>query len=166
MAQLDKDKAEEAKTASTGFAPLPDGVYHFALKDVDPSRSGKKGPYWSWEFECIEEGTVEIVDEKSKEGTREIKLKGRRMWNNTSLASMWSFKQTFDAFGKPTDTDTDEILGEPCRLVLSTRTIAEGTRKGELANQVDRVLPADEESDVVKNFRKQKSDEKEMADIF
>jgi hypothetical protein len=165
MAKLNEEKATEAKNASTGFTPMPDGTYRFILKDVDPTREGPKGPYWSWEFECIEPEPVEVLDEESGE-TKEMKILGRKQWNNTSMSAMWSFNQTFEAFGVPTDTDTDEILGKPCLLVLSVRTIQSGARKGELTNQVERIKPADPEDPVIAAYLKQKAGEKEMADLF
>lgn len=127
MAKLNKGKAKEAAEATSGFEPVEDGVYHARLKEVDPTREGPKGPYWSWEFEIVEPGPA---------------FK-RKQWNNTSLGQAWSLKQTFDAFGVPTDTDTDEVVGKVVRIVLSTRTIQSGPREGELTNQVDRVIAAD-----------------------
>lgn len=149
MAKLNKTMQKEVDNASSGFEPMPDGVYHFILKDVDATREGPKGPYWSWEFECIEEP-----------------YKGRRQWNNTSLAQAWSLKQTFDAFGVPVDTDTDELIGKPVRLVLSTRVIQEGNRKGEPTNQVDRVRPADEDSEAVKEFVEAAESKARVDEIF
>jgi hypothetical protein len=169
MAKLNKNSAKEVESAASGFDPLPDGAYHFILKDVDPSREGKAGPYWSWEFECVETGVVEVAvrDANGQETgkTKEMALKGRRQWNNTSLSQAWSLKQTFDAFGVPADTDTDELLGtKPVKLVISQRVIQEGNRKGELTNNVDRVMPPDE--DFLAGFQKRIQDEKEMAEIF
>lgn len=128
MAKLNQETAKSVAEASDSFEPIPAGTYHVRLKDVDSSRSGKAGPYWSWEFEGLEG-----------------EAKGRKLWNNTSLStqSQFALKQTFDAFGVPYDTDTDDLLGRVCKLTVSIRTIQAGARKGELANQVDRVHPAD-----------------------
>lgn len=133
MAKLNKETAESVGEAQDGFAPVENGTYHFRLKEVDSSRSGPKGPYWSWEFEGLEGAAS-----------------GRKMWNNTSLSanSQFALKQTFDAFGVPYDTDTDDLLGQVVQLTISTRTIQAGARKGELANQVDRVSPKDPEFEV------------------
>jgi hypothetical protein len=149
MAKLNKKTADAVEKAESGFKPMDEGIYHFILKDVDATREGKKGPYWSWEFECIEEP-----------------YKGRRQWNNTSLSQEWSFKQTFEAFGTTPDTDTDDLIGKPVRLVLSIRTIQEGTRKGELTNQVDRVRPADEEADCVKEHLEAAGARARVDEIF
>lgn len=130
MAQLNKALAKQTEEAESGsFEPMPDGVYHARLRDVDTDRSGQAGPYWSWEYEVVEEGFL-----------------NRRQWNNTSLSekALWKLKETFEAFGVPADTDTDDLLGKVVKLTISTRTIQQGARKGESANQVDRVSPADE----------------------
>jgi len=132
MAKLNKAMQKQTENASSGFDPIPDGVYHFKLRDVDATRTGAKGPYWSWEFECVEEPYV-----------------GRRVWNNTSLSENAAFmmKQTFDAFGVPLDTDTDEMIGNVVRLVVSVRsyTANAGKPNEELrrTNQVDRLQPKD-----------------------
>lgn len=134
MAKLNKEKAEQAAAAeSSSFDPIPDGAYHVRLRDVDTSREGKAGPYWSWEYE--------VVDGEHK---------SRRLWNNTSLseAAMFKVKETFDAFGVETDTDTDDLLGSVVKVIVSTRTIQQGARKGEPANQIDRVVPKDEDFEV------------------
>lgn len=131
MAKLNKQLQKQTKDAeSSGFEPLPDGVYHAKLRDVDTTKAGNKGPYWSWEFEVIDE-----------------EFKGRRLWNNTSLSAAAAFKmkETFEAFGCDVDTDTDELIGQPVKVVVSQRVIQDGARKGEISNQVDRLKPADEE---------------------
>jgi hypothetical protein len=129
MAKLNKKMQEQTEKASSGFEPMPDGVYHFRLRDVDATRSGPKGPYWSWEYECVEEPHV-----------------GRRQWNNTSLSEAAAFKmqETYKAFEVPLDTDTDDMIGGIVRLQLSTRTIqAPSPRAGEMTNQVEKVLTKD-----------------------
>ncbi len=129
MAKLNKAMQKQVDSSSSGFDPMPDGIYHFRLRDVDATRSGPAGPYWSWDYECVEEGHV-----------------GRRQWNNTSLSekAAWKMKEAFTAHGVPLDTDTDEIIGGIVRLTLSTRTIQPPSpRAGEQTNQVDKVSPPD-----------------------
>jgi hypothetical protein len=128
MAKLNKaDAAAVQDTESSSFEPLEPGVYHVRLVDVDASREGPSGPYWSWEFDVV--------------GSN------RKLWNNTSLseAARFKLKETFDAFGVDADTDTDDLIGEVVRAVVSTRVIQAGARKGEIANQIDRLSPPDEE---------------------
>jgi hypothetical protein len=132
MPKLNKKQAKEVGDAEGGFDLLDDGVYHARLRSVEVSENaGPSGAhYWKWEFEVVEEPYI-----------------NRRLWTNTSLseAAAFKLKEMFDAFGEDTDTDTDELCGRIVRLVVSTRTIQEGARKGDNANQVDRVSPADEE---------------------
>lgn len=164
MPKLDKNKAKAAAEASTTFVPLPECTVHAILKDVDASREGPAGPYWSWEYEIIDDETVDspVTGEDGK--PVQVKTRGRRQWNNTSLSQDWSLKQSFDAFGATPDTDTDELIGMPVKLVLSVRVIQAGNRKGELTNNIDRVLPPDE--DVKAKVDKAEKDRKEMAEIF
>lgn len=131
MAKLNKQMAKRTAEASSGFEPIPDGAYHVRLVEVDSSREGNAGPYWSWEFDVVEPG----------DGLN------RKLWNNTSLSeqALWKLQETFKAFGVPEDTDTDEILGRVCKAIVSTRTIQQGQRKGELTNQIDRLVPKDED---------------------
>jgi hypothetical protein len=135
VAKLNKKQSKEVDKASGGFEPLDDGVYHARLRAVEVSENpGPSGShYWKWEFEVVEEPYV-----------------NRRLWTNTSLADTAAFKlkELFDAFGEGTDTDTDDLCGQVVRLVVSTRTIQQGARKGEISNQIDRVSPADEEFEI------------------
>lgn len=128
MPKLDADTAGAVDEASGGFEPLEAGIYYLRLRDVDGSREGPSGPYWSWEFDVIQSETDSIA--------------AGRLWNNTSLseAARFKLKETFDAFGVPTDTDTDELVGQCVKAVVSIRTIQQGARKGEQANQIDRLV--------------------------
>jgi len=129
MAKLNQTQQKKVDSASDSFEPLPADAYHVRLVDVDATREGPKGPYWSWEFEVVEPGDYE----------------NRKLWNNTSLSkeAAFSFKQTFAAFGVESDTDTDDLCGQVVKAVVSIRTIQEGARKGDQANQIDRLVPAD-----------------------
>lgn len=138
MAKLNKETAKKVDSAQDSFELIEDGTYHFRLRDVDPTGEGPKGPYWVWEFECVEEPYL-----------------NRRQWNNTSLseAAMGIFKATFKAFGVPVDTDTDELTGKLVRLVIGHRTIQSGNREGEVANQVTRVMPADSDFELPESMK-------------
>lgn len=151
MAKLNKNQQKQAEEASGGdFAPLPDGVYHVKLADVDTSREGPKGPYWSWEFDVVQN------DE----------FNNRKLWNNTSLSKAAAFKmdETYKAFGVPLDTDTDDMIGMVVKAQVSVRTIQEGERRGELSNQIDRLKPADPE--VAEAVAKEAAAKKEAEEIF
>lgn len=132
MAKLNQKTAKAVdKTDGGGFDPLPEGAYHVRLRDVDPTREGPAGPYWVWEYEVVEPGEYE----------------NRRLWTNTSLSekAMFKLKETFSAYGVPTDTDTDELLGSVVKAMVGQRTIQQGERKGELTNEISKLLPADED---------------------
>lgn len=135
MAKLNKQKADEVGKSESagGFDVMEPHTLHYRLRDVDPTRSGEKGPYWVWEYECVEAPFV-----------------GRRMWNNTSLSenALGFVKATFEAFDVEPDTDTDELIGQIVKLKVSQRTIQSGPRQGELANQVDRVMAKDDDFEV------------------
>lgn len=135
MPKLSKAAAKKVDEAESSFDLLDDGVYHVRLRQVTVSENpGPSGAhYWSWEFEVIEEPYI-----------------GRRLWNNTSLsdAAAFKLKEAYDAFDAEVGSDTDEILGDACRAVVSTRVIQQGARKGENANQIDRLTQADPDFEV------------------
>lgn len=129
MPKLNKKLAKQVEeTEGGGFELLPPGRYIGRLRDV-AVKDGKEYPYWSWEFD-----NLRTMDGETKPG---------RQWANTSMSPKAAFKlkEAFDAFGVPADTDTDELIGEDVILVVGQRTIAEGDRKGEQANQVNNLLP-------------------------
>lgn len=131
-------KKVEQQESSGGYEPIPPGPYTLRLRSVDV-KEGAKGPYWVWEFE-IPEGAEEYA--------------GRRFWMNTSLseAALWKLKEVFAAFGESPDTDTDELCGERVTGYIVQRTIQAGERKGELANQIDRVVPFEGDADADDEF--------------
>lgn len=129
------NKATQKKVAAQEdrgeFEAVPAGVYECKLREVTP-KDGTKAPFWSWEFECVEE-----------------EYKGRRFWLNTSLseAALWKFKEVFKGFGVEPDTDTDDLVDEHVMLVISQGIIQAGSRKGEMGNNVDNVRPIGESDD-------------------
>jgi len=130
--KLNQKVAKAVEKAEGGkFDPLEPGVYHVRLRDVT-AKEGAKGIYWAWEFDVVE------PDAKG------------RLWTNTSLseAAHFKLKETFEAFGVETDTDTDELLGKVCRAQVTITTIQAGNRKGEQTNSVTKLLPADDEFEI------------------
>lgn len=134
MAKMDKKHQKQTDEAAGGFEPLPDGAYHLRLNQVDSEREGPSGPYWSWEFDVVEPGDYT----------------NRKLWNNTSLseAAAFKMKETYDAFGVPYDTDTDDMCGQVVKAIVSIRTIQSGARKGEPSNQIDKLVPKDPDFEV------------------
>lgn len=143
MAKLSTDLVEKTEKVEGGsFEPLAAGAYHVRLMNVDTSKSGPSGPYWSWEFDVIGESG--------------------KLWTNTSLSekALWKLKETFDAFGVAPDTDTDELCGKVCKAIVKITTIQQGNRKGDLTNEIDKLLPADED------FEDSGADTPDSEDIF
>lgn len=133
MPKLPEEHAKRVdEEEGSEFEALPPGKYIARLMDVNVSDSpGPSGfHYWTWEFEV-----VEPEDHK-----------GRKLWENTSLSDKAAFrlKMVFDAFGVPADTDTDLLCGKLVGLVVSQRTITQGSREGETGNDIDRFVPVDD----------------------
>lgn len=117
-------KVEEAE--SLDYEALPEDVYPAVLDGEVESAEGPNGLYWKWTFK-ISDGDY----------------KGRKMFTNTSLSekALWKLKEVFEAFGVPSDTDTDDLIGKPVKLMVVQRIIEKGTRKGDMGNEVRQVLP-------------------------
>jgi len=116
-------EVEKAEAAGSGSYLLPEGRYAAQLVKVE-EKDGNEYPYWVWEFTNLH----------NDEGT---KCPGK-MWNNTSLSprSRGFLKQTFEAFGYTTDSDTEEMIGEWVVLHLVQEPIAKGPKAGQLRNSV------------------------------
>jgi hypothetical protein len=132
MPKLPGQAAADAKKAAQGGGreALEEGTYAGRLTSVIAKPAASSGnPMWVWEFEVIDEPYV-----------------GRKLWVNTVLTekAMWKVGEMFNAFGVPTDTDTDELIGETCLLQVSQQVIQKGARTGQMGNNVDRALPTDE----------------------
>lgn len=132
MASLPKDAVDTAENVEEGdgdFPLMPVGIYHGRLMDVDTSKSGAKGPYWVFQYDIVTPG-----------------FEKRKLWDTVSLSDGAAFKrkQVWDALGYPLDTDTDDMMGTVVKIHVKHRTINSGAREGELAENVDKIAPADE----------------------
>jgi len=118
------NKVEEAE--SLNFEPLPEGVYNAVLDGEVEAATGPNGLYWKWTFK--------ITDPD---------YEGRKQFTNTSLSekALWKLKEVFAAFGVSADTDTDDLIGQPVKLVVMQQVIEKGNRAGEIGNEVRQVLP-------------------------
>jgi hypothetical protein len=69
-----------------------------------------------------------------------------KTFDNLSLSpdASWKFKQFFDAFGVPSDTDTDDLIGRLVVHRIGTTTIQKGSRAGEQTDSVEEWLPYEE----------------------
>lgn len=133
MPKLPSEAAKKAKAAaeSGGREPLEPGDYEVRLTSVKATTSSNQNPMWVWEFEVLDEP-----------------YRGRRLWQNTVLTekAMWKVGQTFEAFGRDADTDTDEIIGERVIATVVQRTITAGARAGQIGNDISDLSPIDGDS--------------------
>lgn len=132
--KLNDDVAAKVEQAEDGFAPVPEGVYILQLMEDVTVHEGDKAPYWRWQFEVP----------KEHDGV-ELERAGRRFWTNTSTsdAAYFKLKETFGAFGVPTNTDTEELVGRRVKAEIIIKTIQGGQRKGDLGNEIAKLHPID-----------------------
>lgn len=168
MPKLDKkiakkvDKAEAIKGGN--FEPIKPGKYLARLNEVDSTTTAAGGEMWVAEF-------TELVNLRSKASAP------GRQWLNLNLPSVdgkmpkgyqpkkpgadpekaWATRQSmaegglkafFEAFGFEVDSDTDEMVGEYAVIIVGVRTIQQGARKGERANQVNGIEPLPDDFDL------------------
>lgn len=132
MPQLNADKAAAVEKAEGGnFEPIPENVYVLYLAQEVEVKDGAKGPYWKWTFK---------VD---GETAGQEPHAGRQLWTNTSLAenAEWKLNEVFAAFGVPTTTHTDELIGKKVKAMVVQRPIEQGQRKGQMSNEIRELLP-------------------------
>lgn len=129
MPKLNNDTAAKVDSAESGIDPVEEGIYVLRLREDVTVREGQAGPYWAWTFE-IPEG-----QEKA----------GRRFFHNTSLSeqAFFKLKETFEAFGVPTNTDTEDLVGKTVKAHIIIKTIQKGQRQGELGNEIKSLHPID-----------------------
>lgn len=132
MPKLDDKKAAAVDQAEDGFKPVEEGVYILQLMEDVDVKEGNKGTYWRWTFEVP----------KAHEG-EDLAHAGRRFWTNTSLSdsAYFKLKETFGAFGVPTNTDTAELVGKKVKALIVQKVIDGGQRKGEIGNEISKLFP-------------------------
>jgi len=125
MPQLNETYASGIDEQPQTVGVLEPGVYEAILVEV-VAKPGKVAPLWSWRYEVA----------PGQHG------EGRTMFNNTSLSeeARWKFKETFDAFGVPANTDTDLLLGQRVKLLVAKVIAQQGKRQGMFVNQVQEVM--------------------------
>lgn len=127
MPKLNSATATKVEEAEGGnFEAMPEGIYNAVLDGEVEQADGANGVYWKWTFKITDEG-----------------YDGRNAWLNTSLSekAMWKLKEVFEAFGVAADTDTDDLIGKPVKLMIVQKIIGGGNRKGETGNEIRQVLP-------------------------
>lgn len=136
MPKLTKAQAKAVDAAETNdidyTVPLPAGRYIGTLDEVEVGE-GPKGPYWTWKIKLDRNEDVALDGQ------------GRVMYVNTSLAeeAAWKMKETFEAFGYSSDSDTEEMIGEKCIVVVRIKMIQGGANAGTPGNQVSKLFPLD-----------------------
>lgn len=145
-------KAVDQSEAVTGeFEPLRAGKYIGTLSEVEAKNSSNGNPMWVAEFTDIRD-----LDDETKPGRLWLNLnlpttntppedyaKGEEKWVQYQNMCKGRLKSFFEAFGYTTDSDTDEMVGDDCVLVVGVRTIQNGERAGEKTNSVNGVKPLD-----------------------
>lgn len=136
MPKLMADVAEKVSNAEDGFKPVEEGIYTLQLAEDVDVKEGAKGPYWRWTF---------VVPEDAEQ------YAGRKFFTNTSLseAAFFKLKETFSAFGVPTDTDTEDLVGQRVKAHITIRTIQGGSRAGEPGNEIAKLLPLDVDEETI-----------------
>jgi len=126
MPKLSTATATKVEEAEDSFKPIPEGIYNAVLDGEVEVKDGTNGPYWKWTFKITEEG-----------------YEGRQQWLNTSLSekALWKLKEVFEAFGYPADTNTDDLIGKPVKLMVVQKVIDGGKRAGDTGNEIRQVLP-------------------------
>lgn len=75
---------------------------------------------------------------------------GRRLWDRLSYSekAAWKMRSFFDAADYDYDSDVDEIQDDETEFVVYVKTVVQkqGKGKGNLKNEVDEYLPADDEN--------------------
>ena len=147
MPRLNPELASGVKVAaeSSGFTPMDEGDYFVRLVEVEAKSASTGNPMWTWK--------VEILGPKGKDGGLESdRYRGRNQWINTVLIdkALWKVAETFAAFGVPTDTDTDELIGCTAEAKIIQRKITQGAREGQIGNDVQRLSP-DERPEAVRH---------------
>lgn len=136
MPKLTKKQAKAVDNSDSEFPLLDAGLYWLVLNKV-VEKKGQQAPYWEWEFSIV-----------TNEDGEDLQSAGR-IWENTSLSekAQWRLKSMFDAFGVPTDTDTEDLIGHGIWANIGQEIQQEGARKGQMVNTFLSAIPAAEDED-------------------
>lgn len=149
-------QVDDADASGGSFEPLPAGKYAARLSEVtaEPHPRFDNVTIWVAVF-----NEIYTLDGERKAGQQWLRLnvigdrtmpasydKGEDKWGKFVGVSDARLKQFFEAMGYTVDSDTDEMLGEPVVMNIGQRTIQQGTRAGELTNEVRGLSPIEDES--------------------
>ena len=159
LAAKTRKKVAKAEAIGGGeFEPLEPGKYIAELAEVEAKTSNAGNPMWVATFEEIHD-----LDGERQPGRQWYNLnlpidtmpddynparlrKGQTRedsWENYQRMCEGRLKAFFEAFGYDVDSDTDEMIGEKCVIIIGVRTIKQGARAGEKTNSVNGVAPLD-----------------------
>lgn len=143
-AALSKQADESDSKAFEAFDP---GVYSGRLSKIEAKKAAAtSNPMWALEFDQILD-----MDGDKKPG---------KLFTNLVLIDSvaWKIGQFFDAFGVPSNTNTDNLVGHRIRLEVGQRVATQGKREGQLVNEVGAFLEpkdGDQGLDALKKLRVQ-----------
>lgn len=136
MPKLDNETARAVNKAEGSATTLVDEDEYVLKLDkvvVSPKPDTNGNQYWVWTF-TIQSG--EITKDK-------FKGKSQRTQTGWAENQHWFAKMVFDAFGVKPNVDTDTILGHEVKALIGQREIQKGSRKGQLANDIQQLMPLD-----------------------
>lgn len=155
LAAKDRKKVESSNAIGGDFEPMPPGRYLADLKDVEARQSNAGNPVWSVTFENIRD-----LDGNKQPGRQWYNLnlpttdkapddykKDQATWEKYQGLCAGRIKAFFEAFGYTPDSDTDEMIGETVQIQVGIRTINQGAKAGQQANEVNGVYPLPEGTD-------------------
>lgn len=128
-------KVAETETGGRSFEPLPEGKYRVRLTEVESAMTrgdngATKKPKWVWKFEVVAPAEHE----------------GRWLFEHAVIgdSTLWKLAQIFEAFGVPTDTDTDDLIGETIDVMVGQEIAQRGKLAGKTVNRITDYIPAAE----------------------
>lgn len=152
MPKLNQGLAQAVGEAEAvhGFGLIEPGKYVARLAEVRADTTSAGNPMWVCEFQDIR-----TLDGQRVPGRQWWNLnlpldpntppanyeKGPEKWAQAQGLSAGRLKAFFDAFGYTSDSDTEEMIGEEAVITIGVRTIQQGARQGEKANQINDIEP-------------------------
>ncbi|HUN38451.1 MAG TPA: hypothetical protein VMU95_41200 [Trebonia sp.] len=140
MPKLDAATAKAvAKAEGSGSALLDEDEYVLKLDKVvvSPKPDVNGNGYWIWTFSVV---SGQLTGDK---------FKGKTIRANTGFAEnqAWFLKMFFEAFEVKPNVDTDILLGKEVKGIVGQREIQKGARKGQMASDLQTLLPVGSNSD-------------------
>lgn len=122
--------AEDTGEGDGEFEALDDGYYLAKVEKISMSAEPGASGFHYW--------TVLWRVQRPKAVAK------RTLYDRLSLSPKAAFKmrEFFDALGFTYDSDTDELIGETAVLEVSQSEITSGKRKGEMGNDIEQILDA------------------------